>query len=482
MEILRKIVFVFICVFPFVGFSQITFYKKFTSGPFDQGNGLTQLPDSSYAVTGTSGGFDNNSGQAFLMLTDSLGNQKWTKNYGGFGEDIGVRVIHVPGDGFFVAGYSGSTVNGNFDFVLYKTDEQGNLQWEKMYGGTDWEKLNDAALLADGGLILVGETKGFLSQKKDIFMVRTSPLGDTVWTKTISTPADDFVSAVKVISPTEFIIGGNIGESGYSKGMLMSFNIDGTENWSTVLNQAGISTVRAIAIYQNNIFITGSLHNSTLEKEDVWLMRTDLNGAFVSHWFYQGFSLGSYYNAIAVRDLNNIHLGLMTDAPELNPFPGGLDAVTHRFNSGYVLISSHGFSGYNDDIINQMIVANDGGIVLVGTVSDNPEASSLGTDVMLARIGPNDEGTSNPDVGLDLVSLVSEEKKTMSIYPNPTDSYINMPSELENQLFEMRNIQGQVVKSGVVTSKLFMDALGKGVYFLSISDQHQIWSAKIIKK
>src|SRR5690554_2628720 len=146
METLKRIFLVIIVCLPFMGESQIYFKKRFTSGPFDQGNGLTQLPDSSYAITGTSGGFNNESGEAFLMITDSLGNQKWTKHYGGTGDDIGVRVIHVPGDGFFIAGYTGSTVLGDFDFVVYKTDEQGVLEWEKRYGNENWDVLHDAKL------------------------------------------------------------------------------------------------------------------------------------------------------------------------------------------------------------------------------------------------------------------------------------------------------------------------------------------------
>src|SRR5690554_6660330 len=98
MENLKRIILVLIFVIPVFGSAQISFYKKFTSGPFDQGNGLTQLPDSSYAITGSSGEFDENSGQAFLMLLDSMGNHLWTKDYGGSGDDIGVRVIHLPGD------------------------------------------------------------------------------------------------------------------------------------------------------------------------------------------------------------------------------------------------------------------------------------------------------------------------------------------------------------------------------------------------
>jgi len=483
MEILRKIIFVCIIVLPFLGTSQITFYKKYTSGSFDQGNGLTQLPDSSYAITGTSGGFDNNSGQAFLMITDSLGNQKWTKNYGGFGDDIGVRVIHVPGDGFFIAGYSGSTSNGNFDFVLYKTDESGNLQWEKKYGGLDWEKLNDAALLSDGGLILVGETEGLNSLGKDIYMVRTNSLGDTIWTKTIRTPVDDFVNAVEVLSSTEFVIGGNLEEAGLSKGILSAYNIDGTEVWTEFLNQAGISTVNDITIHQNEIFAVGFLKNPSENKDDLWLTKTDLTGGFIGHYYEQFYELNTFFNTVIVKDPSIFYMGMMTESPEVTPYPGGLDALVHRYNSANLFfLSSVGFSGYNKDMINQMIVANDGGIVLVGTVSDDSDDFSLGTDVMLVRIGPNDEVPPNADTGNDLVNLMTEQKKAIAIFPNPTRSFINIPDELKNKHFKLLNIQGQVVKSGTVTSKIYLDTLEEGIYFISVNDQKQIWTAKIIKK
>ncbi|PWH81583.1 T9SS type A sorting domain-containing protein [Brumimicrobium oceani] len=483
MEILRKLLFVSICMVPFLGNTQIAFYKKYTGGPFDQGNGLTQLPDSSYAVTGTSGSFNNTSGQAFLMLVDSLGNQAWTKDYGGSGEDIGVRVLHVPGDGFFIAGYSGSTMDGNFDFVLYKTDEQGNLQWEKMYGGMDWDRLNDAALLSDGGVILVGETKGFLSQKRDIFMVRTTPLGDTVWTKTIRTPEDDFANAVEVLSTNEFIVGGNRGEFGLSKGMLMSYDIDGTENWLEFMDQAGVTTVNDIAIHQSLIYLAGSKDNSTSEKQDLWVAKTNLSGVFVAHYWEAFYDLDTYFSALSVKNADTMYLAMITESPENNPYPGGVDVYVHTYNASNLSFkASRPFSGYNDDVINQFIGTNDGGFALVGTVSDDQENLSSGTNVMLAKIGPNGEDTLDADLDLDLVNLTSYEKKTLTIYPNPTRSDINIPSELVGQIYELRNLQGKTVQTGLVTQKISLYNLDVGIYFLNIKEEDQMWSAKILKR
>src|SRR5690554_1200633 len=211
MEILRNII-----IFCFVAVSvsaqgQNAFYKKYASSVFDSGNGVVQLPDSSYAITGSSGAFDAYSSQAYLMFTDKGGNQLLTKSYGGDGDDIGVRVMHIPNEGFFIAGYTNSTIGGDYDFVLYKTDEQGNLLWEKHYGTENWEKLNDAILLPDGGVVLVGQTEGLTTQLIDIFMVRTDAMGDTLWTKTLATPENDIAYALDTISANAFILAGDHG-------------------------------------------------------------------------------------------------------------------------------------------------------------------------------------------------------------------------------------------------------------------------------
>nr|WP_299200913.1 T9SS type A sorting domain-containing protein [uncultured Brumimicrobium sp.] len=482
MENLRKIILLLIFVTPFIGVAQIPFFKKFTSGPFDQGNGITQLPDSSYAVTGASGGFDENSGQAYLMLIDSVGNHLWTKNYGGTGDDVGVRVIHVPGDGFFIAGYTSSTPNADFDFVLYKTDETGELQWEKRYGGSDWEKLHDAKLLADGGLILVGQTEGLSTDGVDMFLVRTDALGDTLWTKTIQSPEDDVAYAVDTISSTRIVVGGDMGDGGVLKGMLASFNVDGTQEWIKFFDQSGITRVRNIVVFEGHVFLFGGLYNSDQSRIDRWLGKGDFNGDYVGHWTHP-YQEDAMVTAGTIRDAFSVYLGFQTKSPELNPFQNGNDVFTMKFGANLVYIgASQNFSAVDEDIIHQMITANDGGIVLVGTVSDDGVNPSLGTDIMVARIGPGDEVVVSPDTGLDFVSLQEEKKSILTVFPNPTEDLIYFSDNVIGMHYEILNFQGQVVLEGVIESTVSLHDLNSGIYVIKVQDQDQLWTGKIIKR
>jgi len=482
MENLKRIILVLIFVIPVFGSAQISFYKKFTSGPFDQGNGLTQLPDSSYAITGSSGGFDENSGQAFLMLLDSMGNHLWTKDYGGSGDDIGVRVIHLPGDGFFIAGYTGSTSAGDFDFVVYKTDELGDLIWKKTYGGSNWERLRDAKLLADGGLILVGQTEGPTSDGVDMFLVRTDALGDTIWTKTIQTPNDDIAYAVDTLSSTQFVIGGDLGDAGVLKGMIAGYHIDGTQEWLEFYDQIGATTIRDVAVFENEIFLVGGIYNTVQGYYDCLYAKGSIVGVYDNH-FQNDYGGSSMISAITIRDIASVYLALESNGTSLNPFPGGNDVFTLRFNIyGHFFGFSMGFSAYDNDEINQMIVANDGGIVLVGTVSDQELSFSLGTDIMVARIGPGDEVTAVADTGVDFVGLEQEKITILAVHPNPTSDLVRFPEKVQGSNYQLLNFQGQTVKKGKIESSISLLDLTPGIYMMRIAGENQVWTSKIIKQ
>ena len=67
-------------------------------------------------------------------------------------------------------------VNGQ-DFILYKTDAAGNLEWNMTYGGTGKE--NGYALLqtSDGGYLLTGNTDSFGAGGTDIWVVKVDEYG-----------------------------------------------------------------------------------------------------------------------------------------------------------------------------------------------------------------------------------------------------------------------------------------------------------------
>jgi hypothetical protein len=106
-------------IVPFWSMSQISFFRTYSNGGFDRGEGVCQLKDSSYLITGSSSSFTD-SKQAFIMHVDSLGNFLWSKHYGGNEADKGRRIFGVENDGIYVIGQSNSVGTSFYDAYFLK--------------------------------------------------------------------------------------------------------------------------------------------------------------------------------------------------------------------------------------------------------------------------------------------------------------------------------------------------------------------------
>ena len=90
------------------------------------------------------------------------------------------------------------------------------------------------------------------------------------------------------------------------------------------------------------------------------------------------------------------------------------------------------------------------------------------------------------------IETVSMTKKTITVYPNPTNSIINIDYTLEDSssvVLRVTNLQGQVISeiksdkpSGLQTETLDMSAQASGMYFITITSGNTTYSAKVSKQ
>lgn len=101
----------------------------------------------------------------WLMKLDSLGNKQWTKKYGNlYGDQTIFKVFELPeGDYLFVGNVHPGEENidapillGNQDIWVVRTDAEGNIKWQKTYGGPSEDGGRDAILTNDGDLFVSG--------------------------------------------------------------------------------------------------------------------------------------------------------------------------------------------------------------------------------------------------------------------------------------------------------------------------------------
>ena len=169
-------------------------------------------------VSGNHGG-----GDVWVVKVDSVGNIQWQNCFGGSLQDVAEVVAPAAGGGYFIGAYTnsfdGDVTNGRGgnDFWLIKTDDAGNLLWQRPAGTTNHEYARGMAVTSDGGAILaggVGLADGDVSQVYggiDAWLVRFSSTGDLLWEKNMGSTGDDALAAVIQTADGGFLVGGNAG-------------------------------------------------------------------------------------------------------------------------------------------------------------------------------------------------------------------------------------------------------------------------------
>lgn len=479
-NLIKLLIAIFVSIGSF-SFAQDAFYRTYSGSTFDEGQGIAQMADSGYIITGSTAGFSGSS-DAFLTRLDKFGVFEWSKKFGGENSDRGRRVFYEEGEGMWCFGYTNSFNAQSFDFYLFKTDEDGELEWETVLGTPDWERLYDATRLPNGDFILVGETQGADALNEDILVVRIDDLGNEVWMERIQTSGSDVPHAISVLNDTTVIVVGEAFDGTGQAGFILSMHIDGSTNWMNFYEPTLHGTFYDVDIYDNEIYAVGGLIAAGETEPDLWMIRTDDEGVIIYDHVdtYDG---TVYISKVKMLGDGRLYVSVISDAPSFNPFTDGVDHYFMKYHQNLFWNGlSRSFSGVNDDLAHQMIETNDGGIAIIGTVSDNRVIDSPGTDITVIKIGENDETEQNPTSD-ELVSVVEFDNLVVEVFPNPMVNTLTIVTPDNKDVnYSIVSSDGRVQMSGMLTNtSIDVSQLASGAYFLLLQLNNEVKTIKLMK-
>jgi hypothetical protein len=192
----------------------------------DQVNSFQKASDEGYIVAGFSNSVDGNitvnigGGDYWIVKLDKDGNIHWQKNFGGTNVDYAKSIRQTFDDGYIIAGDSHSNdgnVSGNHglsDYWVLKIDSIGLIQWQKSLGGTDYDNVKDITQTSDGGYVIAGYTasdNGDVSGNhggKDFWIVKLDNSGNIQWQKCLGGSSGDYALSVQQTSDGGYVIAG----------------------------------------------------------------------------------------------------------------------------------------------------------------------------------------------------------------------------------------------------------------------------------
>ncbi len=258
------------------------FYKTFGGNGVDIGYDIISALDKSYVMVGSTSSFGAGNSDVYLIKMDSVGDIKFHKTFGGANNDIGKSVTQLADSSFIIAGYTNSMGLGGYDVYVIKTDNNGNLIWQKTFGGIDWDFAHKVKTTTDGGVILVGSTASMGNGALDAYILKLDANGNIQWQKTYGGSQDDEFKNVHQLSD------GNYATCGFTKSgadingdaWLMKLNQSGVPIYTITHNHGLYDVYNDLLELPNDEYIAvGGITTNTLTKLDAYVIKTNSVGA-----------------------------------------------------------------------------------------------------------------------------------------------------------------------------------------------------------
>jgi len=211
----------------------------------------------------------------WIVRINKAGNIVWKKTLGGTLEDYVRQVIATPDGNFLCIGETQSNngdVTGyieSIDFWVIKINDSGNVIWKKCYGGTSIDRGYSACVASDGNLMIAGMTESetpYIENNhgiSDFLVIKIDLNGDIIWQKTYGGSDVDDCKSIKKTSDGGYLLCGNSrssnGDLNNNKGELdvwiVKINANGDIQWQTNYGGSKSDYAKAIMEDKNGNFI-----------------------------------------------------------------------------------------------------------------------------------------------------------------------------------------------------------------------------------
>ncbi|MFN7707374.1 MAG: T9SS type A sorting domain-containing protein [Sphingobacteriia bacterium] len=192
----------------------------------------------------------------WIAKINSQGEVQWDRSYGGNGGDQVATMIATADGGYLLGGTSASEVGGNktapyrgnFDYWVVKLNSQGEVQWDRSYGGTGYDEMATMISTADGGYLLGGISFSGADGNKtstnigdfDYWVVKISSQGEAQWDRSYGGTGFDDLDEIFATADGNYLLGGT-SISGVNGNKTAPFRGGFGDYWVVKINTQGVS-------------------------------------------------------------------------------------------------------------------------------------------------------------------------------------------------------------------------------------------------
>jgi len=217
------------------------------------------------------------SGDVLLMKLTPEGEILWERSWGGDGYDQAETVLQAEDGGYFIFGETDSYGAGGRDFFLLKVDPDGEEQWYTTYGRTRREWPYGMLPLSNGELLVYGFSEPEQGSGREQYVLRLDSEGEVIWEYTAGEAPEELVSDAFETPDGDLVLAVIAGEDG----MLVKLDASGELLWSQRYELDGWQFASQLAPTSDGGYFLAGFSMQPDQQADTWLARTDPAGNLV---------------------------------------------------------------------------------------------------------------------------------------------------------------------------------------------------------
>jgi len=349
-----------------VGASSAGWSQTYGGTEKDGALSLVQTSDGGYAMVGYTCSFGAGEDDFWLIKTDEVGKMQWNRTYGGTGSDIAISLIETSDGGYALVGYTESFGAGSDDFWFVKTDEIGNMQWNRTYGGTKGDYAFSLVETSDGGYTIAGYTRSYGAGRDDFWLIHVDSSGNAEWNQTYGGWDDDGPIFLVHTSDGGYALAGMTESFGHGSDRddfwLVKTDSSGNMEWNQTYggtkNEYGFCLVETSDC---GYAMTGCTYSFGAGNHDSWLVKTDAFGNMEWNQTYGGTDADGTTSLIQTED------GGYALAGSTRSFGAGEDDFwLIKTDEVGKMQWNRTYGGTGSDIASSLVETSDGGYAIAG--------------------------------------------------------------------------------------------------------------------
>ncbi len=467
---------------------QETYTRIFSGSSYDEGIAVFRLPNKEIRLIGNTGSFGNGNTDVWYIALDSNGSFLWQKFYGGSRiEKVEDAVMNAQGDIFMVGSTTQNTA-ASYQVYFLGLDQYGQIIGYNNYGGTNWELGHGIDLINDTTLVLVGETYSKGAGQNDVYLLKVNNKGDTLWTKTFGLNQSDIGNAVKVMPDAGFIIAGTTNSFGNGSKDSYMIRTDqlGDTIWTKVVRHITDAEYMDVVVNPDTSLVFCGYLKDTLDTyRDINLEKFNKNASIEWSRFLSLSEGKECYAKSLIREPDERYTfcGITTKYGHSSK----ADARVLRTTPAGYWQESNSLGDIEQDIGNAITLDSLHGkhYLLVGTTKSYGISNS---GIFFVRLDSNLRGDTTRNIFLPTNMLLSQDNEPFECYPNPVNEMLNIvlpKSEINFKVsvYNMLGVEvfGKMYYASAKTIAISTQSLAKGNYVLSIVGSNQTYKKLFIK-